>query len=70
MLMSFKKGQKYYHLHEQINLFGSISLICSWGSINSNRGGHKIFFCRNALELQQRIKGICKIRKYRGYREC
>jgi hypothetical protein len=25
MLMSFKKNERFYHLHEQINLFGELN---------------------------------------------
>lgn len=69
MPISFKKNERFYHLYEQMNLFGGISLICSWGTFDSNRGGYKIFIYNDANELKQKINEICKIRKSRGYVE-
>jgi len=69
MSVSFRKNERFYHLHEQMNLFGGISLICSWGSFDSHRGGHKIFIYDDADKLKEKINEIRKIRKYRGYEE-
>jgi len=69
MSVFFRKNERFYHLHEQLNLFGGISLICSWGTFDSHRGGHKIFICNNQDELQKKIQEVCKIRKSRGYEE-
>ena len=52
-----------------MNLFGGISLICSWGAFDSHRGGHKIFIYDDADKLKEKINEIRKIRKYRGYEE-
>lgn len=67
MLMSFRKNERFYHLHEQRNLFGGISLILSWGTFDNNRGGHKFIFCNNYEELHSQIAKISKVRIARGY---
>jgi hypothetical protein len=41
ILLKFKKLQRYYHCYQQNDLFGGITLICSWGAFDSKRGGHK-----------------------------
>ena len=51
VLLQFKKLNRYYHLYRQDDLFGGITLICSWGAFNSKRGGHKFIACKNHLEL-------------------
>lgn len=67
MLLRFKKGKRFYHLYQQDNLFGEISLICSWGSFNSNLGGHKIILCKDKAKLDDHVQNIRKIRIRRNY---
>ena len=69
MSVFFRKNERFYHLHEQQNFFGGISLICSWGTFDSHRGGHKIFICNDQDELKNKMNEMRKIRKYRGYEE-
>jgi len=52
----------------QANLFGSTSVICSWGGTGSKRGGYKIIFCDNELDVENTLQVIRKRRKARGYR--
>ena len=69
MLKAFRKNERFYHLHEQKSFFSEISIICSWGTSDSNHGGSKIITCKNALELEDTVRNIVKIRKSRGYLE-
>lgn len=69
MLKAFRKNERFYHLHEQRSFFGKTSIICSWGTFDSKRGGSKIITCYNILEIKAKVQNITKIRKSRGYRE-
>ena len=69
MLPRFKRNERFYHLYEQMNLFGGISLVCAWGTFDSRRGGHKLFICNNSTELKKKVSEICKVRRSRGYVE-
>jgi hypothetical protein len=68
VLLQFKKLNRYYHLYKQDDLFGGITLICSWGTFDSKRGGHKFIFCKNQLELYAQLSKISKVRLMRNYR--
>ena len=66
----FYKDHKYYNIYRQKTLFADkTSIICSWGSNNSNRGGHKIFLCESSAEYEETLERIIKRRLYRGYIE-
>ena len=67
VLLQFKKSNRYYHLYRQDDLFGGITLICSWGAFDSKRGGHKFITCKNQLELYSWLGKITKIRLSRKY---
>ena len=67
VLLQFKKLNRYYHLYRQDDLFGGITLICSWGAFDSKRGGHKFIACKNKLELYALLGKITKIRLSRKY---
>ena len=67
--MSFRKNERFYHLHEQMNFLGGISIICSWGTFDSIRGGFKVILCNNIVEFEDKIENIRKVRKRRGYQE-
>lgn len=51
ILLKFKKLKRYYHLYQQNDLFGGITLICVCGAFDSKRGRHKFIACKNHLEL-------------------
>ncbi|WPX99943.1 hypothetical protein Megpolyxen_01855 (plasmid) [Candidatus Megaera polyxenophila] len=68
ILLKFKKLKRYYHLYQQNNLLGGITLICAWGAFDSKRGGHKFIFCKNQLELYTELAKISKVRLTRNYR--
>jgi len=68
VFLQFKKLNRYYHLYKQDDLFGGITLICSWGTFDSKRGGHKFIFCKNQLELYAQLSKISKVRLMRNYR--
>jgi DNA polymerase-3 subunit epsilon len=61
------KDQKYYRLTTQANLFGTTDLICSWGSLYSNKGNYKVIHCTTQHGIDMHIKRIARIRKSRGY---
>jgi hypothetical protein len=50
MLQSWLKDDRFYNVQLQSNLFGGISVFCSWGSTYGKRGGCKIIFCDNELD--------------------
>ena len=61
------KDHKYYRLTTQANLFGTTDLICSWGSLYSNKGNYKVIHCNSPYDMDKNIKHITRIRKSRGY---
>ena len=67
MLLRFAKNERFYHIHLQSNLFGGTTLISSWGTFDSNRGGHKYIFCDNKREVDLALESIKKTRLKRGY---
>lgn len=46
---------------------GGITVISSWGTFDSKRGGSKSIFCNNQLEVKQLLQNIKKTRLKRGY---
>ena len=68
MLLRFAKNERFYHIHLQPNLFGGTTVISSWGTFDSNRGGHKYTFCDNGKEVDSALEEIKKTRLKRGYR--
>ena len=64
---NWRKDNKYYKIQLQLNLFGSTSIICSWGSLSSNLGNYKIIICDMEQEVNSILKHIIKVRKSRGY---
>jgi len=68
ILLKFKKLKRYYHLYQQNDLFGGITLICVCGAFDSKKGGHKFISCKNQLELYTQLSRISKIRLARNYR--
>uniref|UniRef100_UPI00349EBAF9 WGR domain-containing protein n=1 Tax=Rickettsia endosymbiont of Ixodes pacificus TaxID=1133329 RepID=UPI00349EBAF9 len=61
------KDHKYYRLNTQDNLFGTTDLVCSWGSLYSNKGNYKVIHCTSQHEIDMNIKRITRIRASRGY---
>ena len=66
-MLRFKRQERYYHVYEQHNFFGGITVICSWGTFDSKRGGSKSIFCNNQIEVQQLLNDIKQTRLKRGY---
>jgi len=54
------KDHKYYRLTTQANLFGTTDLICSWGSLYSNKGNYKVIHCTAQHEIDTHIKALSK----------
>ena len=57
----------YYHVSVERNLFGSYSLIKSWGGIKNKLGGHKITFHETLESINQEIKAVSKERAHKKY---
>ncbi len=68
MLLSWSKEHRFYNVQLQANLFGGISVFCSWGSIDSKQGSCKIIYCDSELEVNSALQVIEKRRRERGYR--
>jgi predicted DNA-binding WGR domain protein len=68
MLLSWSKDNRFYNVQLQANLFGGISVFCSWGSIDTKRGSCKIIYCDNELDAENALQVIKKRRKTKGYR--
>lgn len=66
-MMQFKKQERFYHVYEQQNLFSGITIVCSWGTFDSNHGGYKYIFCDNMQEVNLILEEIKKTRLKRGY---
>ena len=64
------KATKYYHIHLQPNLFGGISVIRSWGGINSKKSGYKITMCDSEEQVSKVVLAAIKRRKARAYLPC
>jgi len=68
MLQTWLKDDRFYNVQLQSNLFGGISVFCSWGSTYGKRGGCKIIFCDNEQDVDNALQVIKKRRKARGYK--
>jgi predicted DNA-binding WGR domain protein len=68
MLLSWSKERRFYNVQLQANLFGGISVFCSWGSIDSKQGSCIIIYCDNEQDVDNALQVIKKRRKARGYR--
>ena len=66
--MQFKKQERFYHLYQQQNFFGGITIVCYWGTFDSNRGGYKYIFCDNMQEVNLILDDIKNTRLKRGYK--
>lgn len=66
-MLYFKKQERFYHVYEQQNFFGGITVISSWGTFDSKRGGSKSVFCDNQLEVEYTLQDIKQTRLKRGY---
>lgn len=67
MLLSWEKGEKYYKLRVEKNIFGSLDVICYWGRFNTKLGGYKIVSCNSYSQVKQVICFIKRKRRSRGY---
>ena len=68
MPLHFKKQECFYHVYEQGNFFSDITVICSWGTFDSKRGGYKYIFCDNQQEALLTLEDIKSTRLKRGYK--
>jgi hypothetical protein len=66
-MLCFKKQERFYHVYKRKNFFGGITVISSWGTFDSKRGGSKSVFCDNQLEVKQLLQDIKQTRLKRGY---
>lgn len=68
MQLTWSKDHRFYNVQLQANLFGGISVFCSWGSTDNKRGSYKIIYCDNELDAENTLHTIKKRRKARGYK--
>lgn len=68
MSFRFKKQERFYHLYQQTNFFGGITVACVWGTFDSSRGGYKYIFCANIREALLTLENIKNTRLKRGYK--
>ena len=66
-MIYFKKDERFYHVYLQSNFFGGITVICSWGVFDGNRGGYKYIFCDDKEQIADELQKITKLRMSRGY---
>ena len=67
-ILKFNRNKRFYHVYLQNNFFRGITVVCSWGTFDSNRGGCKYIFCDNMQEVNLTLDDIKNIRLKRGYR--
>ncbi len=65
--LQFRKAKRYYHVHLQHNFFGGITVISSWGTFDSNRGGSKNVYCEDMGEVETVLERVATTRLKRGY---
>lgn len=63
----FKKNERFYHVYLQENFFDGITVVCSWGTLDSKRGNCKHIFCDDMQEVGNKLEEITKLRHKRGY---
>jgi hypothetical protein len=68
MILKFAKQERFYHVYEQANFFGGVTLVCCWGTFDSNRGGYKYVYCDNIEEIYSTREDIKNTRLKRGYK--
>ncbi len=68
MFLYWTNQHKYYKLFKQQTLFGTIDVICVWGSIGGNLGNYKVIPCKNKAAVKKTIEQITKKRLSRGYK--
>jgi hypothetical protein len=61
------KKQQILQIKFQPTLFGTIDVICVWGSIGGNLGNYKVIPCKGIEEIRAIISYVKKRRKQRGY---
>jgi hypothetical protein len=66
--MRFAKQERFYHIYLQHNFFDGITVVCSWGTFDSYRGGYKYIFCDNMQEVDVALQDIKNTRLKRGYK--
>ena len=66
-MLQFKKQERFYHVYEQQNFFGGITVISSWGTFDSKRGGSKQIFCDSQKEVEKALQSIKQTRLKRWY---
>jgi len=66
-MLQFRRNERFYHIYEQPNLFGGITVIACWGTFDSNRGGSKKIFCDNRQEVDIVLQAIKSTRLKRSY---
>lgn len=66
--LRYRKAERFYHVYLQNNFFNGVTVICSWGTFDSNRGGSKQIFCNDAEQINTALQEIDRTRIKRGYK--
>ena len=67
MSLFWIKNNRYYKIKFQPTLFGTIDVICVWGSLGGKLGNYKVIPCNSIDEIRDIIRYVKKRRKQRGY---
>lgn len=67
MSLFWIKNNRYYKIKFQPTLFGTIDVICVWGSIGSRLGNYKVIPAKGIEEIRAIVSYVKKRRKQRGY---
>jgi len=68
MILKFAKQERFYHIYQQANFFGGITVVCTWGTFDSHRGGYNYIYCDNMQEVDVALEDIKNTRLKRGYK--
>lgn len=67
MSLFWIKNNRYYKIKFQPTLFGTIDVICVWGSLGSVLGNYKVIPAKGIEEIRAIIRYVKRRRKQRGY---
>ncbi len=65
--MLWRKGNRYYAIGIQYNLWGTQDVLTGWGDLHSKLGNNKFTTIQNPSELDVIIEQITKRRRERKY---
>ena len=60
---------RWYSMHVQRDLFGSIWLICRWGRLGQKGGSERQIAAESLLDAEATCRNMTQKKRRRGYRE-